>query len=209
MLHLAGATRTLITYTGTFIILFRCISRTTYWHNSHSKVNGRGKVHPTAGHEDPEGRKKRYRSTLSLTSALDGCGWSTPRPSRFTPRKDPVPIVQVAGWVPGPGLDGRKISPPPGFDPRIVQPIAGRYTDWAIPVLVFLISGFIPKFTLRQFPANPRQFTAHYRYIILPFDTAVTLLVLLTDWANMEEVHKYRNKDKYVFPGACESKHEN
>jgi hypothetical protein len=26
----------------------------------------------------------------------------------------------------------RKISPPPGFDPRIVQPIASRYIDWAI-----------------------------------------------------------------------------
>jgi hypothetical protein len=31
---------------------------------------------------------------LSLTSALDGGGWSTPRPGRFTPReRDPSPIV--------------------------------------------------------------------------------------------------------------------
>jgi len=35
----------------------------------------------------------RYNSTLSLTSALDGSGLSTPRPGRFTPGKDPVPIV--------------------------------------------------------------------------------------------------------------------
>jgi hypothetical protein len=27
----------------------------------------------------------------------------------------------------------RKISPPPGFDPRTVQPVASHYTDWAIP----------------------------------------------------------------------------
>jgi hypothetical protein len=27
---------------------------------------------------------------------------SAPRPGRFTPGKDPVPIVQEAGWVPGP-----------------------------------------------------------------------------------------------------------
>jgi hypothetical protein len=26
----------------------------------------------------------------------------------------------------------RKISPPPGLDPRTVQPVASRYTDWAI-----------------------------------------------------------------------------
>ena len=31
--------------------------------------------------------------TLSLTSALDGGGLSTPRLGRFTPAKDPVPIV--------------------------------------------------------------------------------------------------------------------
>jgi len=31
--------------------------------------------------------------TLSLTSKLDGNEWSTPRPGRFTPGKDPVPIV--------------------------------------------------------------------------------------------------------------------
>ena len=31
-----------------------------------------------------------------------GGGWSTPRPGRFTPRKDPGPIVQEAGWAPGP-----------------------------------------------------------------------------------------------------------
>jgi hypothetical protein len=37
-----------------------------------------------------------------VTSALEGCGWSAPRPGRFTPRKDPVPIVQEAGWAPGP-----------------------------------------------------------------------------------------------------------
>ena len=36
----------------------------------------------------------RGSCTLPLTSALDGGGWSTPRPDRFTPGKDPVPIVQ-------------------------------------------------------------------------------------------------------------------
>jgi hypothetical protein len=29
-------------------------------------------------------------------------GWSAPRPGRFTPEKYPVPIVQEAGWAPGP-----------------------------------------------------------------------------------------------------------
>ena len=57
------------------------------------------------GHEGPE-VEQRYSSILSLTSALDGDGWSTPRPGRFTPGRNPVPIVQEAGWVPGPVWTG-------------------------------------------------------------------------------------------------------
>ena len=40
-------------------------------------------------------------------------GWvvsSTPRP-RFTPRKDPVPILQEVGWTPGPVWKGGKSRP--------------------------------------------------------------------------------------------------
>ena len=62
---------------------------------------GKGIVHPTTGHEGPKG-EYRYSSILSLTSALDGGRWSTPRPGRFTPGKDTVPTVQEAGCAPGP-----------------------------------------------------------------------------------------------------------
>jgi hypothetical protein len=51
-----------------------------------------GKFHSRTGHEGREGQQ-RYNSTLSLTSALERGGWSTPRPGRFIPGKDPVPIV--------------------------------------------------------------------------------------------------------------------
>jgi hypothetical protein len=37
--------------------------------------------------------------------------------------KDPVPIVQKAGWAPEP-VQLRKISPPAGFEPQTVQPVA-------------------------------------------------------------------------------------
>ena len=46
-----------------------------------------GKFHPITCHEDPE-REKRYSSTLSSTSALDGGGWSVPHPGRLTLRKE-------------------------------------------------------------------------------------------------------------------------
>ena len=51
----------------------------------------KGKVLPKRGHQGPD-EECRYRSTFSLTSALDGGGWLTPRPGRFTPGNDPVPI---------------------------------------------------------------------------------------------------------------------
>jgi hypothetical protein len=55
------------------------------------EVKMKDKVHPKTGHERAEG-EQRYSSALSLTSSVDGRGWSTPRPGRFTPGKDAVPI---------------------------------------------------------------------------------------------------------------------
>jgi len=55
---------------------------------------------------------------------------ATPRPL-FIPGKDSVPILQEPGWVPGPVWTGAENLAPPGFDPRTVQPIASRYTDYA------------------------------------------------------------------------------
>jgi len=50
----------------------------------------------------------------------------------FPPGKTQYPLYKRLG---GPqGLSGwvRIASPPPGFDPRTVQPIASRYTDCTI-----------------------------------------------------------------------------
>jgi len=41
---------------------------------------GKGKVHPKTGHEGPE-EVYRYKSTLSLTSALMGVGGQCPMPA--------------------------------------------------------------------------------------------------------------------------------
>jgi hypothetical protein len=96
----------------------------------------KGKVHPGTGHEGPEG-EKRYSSTLSLTSALGEGGWSTPRPGRFTSGKvTRYPLYRKLGGPQGRSGRLRKISPPPGFDPRTVQPVASSYTDWAIRALI-------------------------------------------------------------------------
>ena len=71
-----------------------------------------------------------------MSSALRW-GWvvsTTPRPLY---RRERPSTHRTGGWVgPRAGLDGcGKSRPPPGFDPRTIQPVASRYTDWAIPAL--------------------------------------------------------------------------
>jgi hypothetical protein len=44
-----------------------------------------------------------------------GGGRSTPRPGRFTPWKDPVPIVYEAGEAPGPVWTGAENVAPTGI----------------------------------------------------------------------------------------------
>ena len=106
-----------------------------------------GTVHPRTGHEGPEGqyrysspqnRPRRPRRAVQVqftpeqaTKAQKGStgtalnfffnlgarwgGWSTPRPGHLT--------HCARGWVgPSAGLDGRKISSPPGFDPGPSSP---------------------------------------------------------------------------------------
>ena len=52
-------------------------------------------------------------------------------PAVFTPGKEPVPIVQEAGWASGPVWTGAEDLAPPGFDPWTVQPLGCHYTDYA------------------------------------------------------------------------------
>jgi len=55
---------------------------------------GKGKIHPRQAT-----RAQRQSSfTVSLTLALEGDGWSTPRLGRFTTGTDPVPFVKEAVW---------------------------------------------------------------------------------------------------------------
>jgi hypothetical protein len=79
--------------------------------------------------------QRRTSSTLSSTSALDEGGWLTPRLGRtLPPGKTRYPLYRRLGGPQGRSGQVRKISPPPGLDLRVSQPVISRYTDWAIPV---------------------------------------------------------------------------
>jgi hypothetical protein len=115
------------------------------------QVKVKSKGQPRTGHEGPE-REQRYSCTLSLTLALDGGGWSTPRPSRFTPGKQTrYTLCRRLGGPQGRSGRMRKISPPPGFDLRTVQPVASRYTYCATPVFQLK---YYAHFSFHPFPAH-------------------------------------------------------
>ena len=81
-----------------------------------------------------------YSSTLPLTSALDVGRWSTPHPAALPPGKTRYPLYRRLGGPQGRSGRVRKTRPSPGFDPRTVQPVAIRYTGWAIAALSIVFS---------------------------------------------------------------------
>jgi hypothetical protein len=58
-------------------------------------------------------------------------GWvvSTHAPAALPPGKTRYPLYRRLGGPQSRSGRVRKISPPPGFDPQTVQPVASRYTD--------------------------------------------------------------------------------
>ena len=101
-----------------------------------------------------------------------GCQRQAPR--RFTPGNETrCPLYRRLGGPQGRSRRVRKISSPPGFDPRTVQPVASHYTDCAIPAHIFkryhshIIWHYKHKFAFISFVAQEArggsrtQFTPH------------------------------------------------
>ena len=66
-----------------------------------------------------------------------GVGGQRHAPAALPPGKTRHPLYRRLGGPQGRSGRVRKISPPPGFNPRPVQTLASRYTDWAIPTPLF------------------------------------------------------------------------
>jgi hypothetical protein len=92
---------------------------------------GTFQANPTTGHEGPEG-ELMYSSTPSLTSALDGVGDQRHASAALPPGKIRYPLYMRLNGRQSRSGQARKRSPPPGFDPRTVQPVTIRYADCAI-----------------------------------------------------------------------------
>jgi hypothetical protein len=64
-------------------------------------------------------------------------------PAALHPVKTRYPLYRRLGRSQGRSGRVRKISTLTGFDPLTVQPVASRYTDWAIPTLIILYSNIM------------------------------------------------------------------
>ena len=73
--------------------------------------HGKGNVHGRTGHEGTE-VQKRYSSTLSLTSELDGVGGQRHAPAALPPGKTRYPLYRRLGGPHGrPGVVWKILSP--------------------------------------------------------------------------------------------------
>ena len=68
-----------------------------------------------------------------------GVGGQHHAPAALPPGKTRYPLYKRLGRSQGRSERVRKISPPPGFDPRTVQRVASHCTDWAIPAHTSLV----------------------------------------------------------------------
>jgi hypothetical protein len=82
----------------------------------------KSKVRPKTGHEDPEG-EQRYSSTLSLTTALEEVSVQCHVPAALRAGMTRYQLYRRLGGPQSRSGRVRKTSPPPGFDPRTVQPV--------------------------------------------------------------------------------------
>ena len=92
------------------------------------RKGGESQVHPRKGHKSLE-MWHICNSNLSFISALGGVGGKHHPPAALHPGKTRYPLCRRLGGPQGWPGRMRNISPPPGFDPRTIQPVASRYTD--------------------------------------------------------------------------------
>jgi hypothetical protein len=78
-----------------------------------------------------------------------GVGGQRHTPAALPPGKTRYPLFRRLVGLQSRSERVGKISPPSGFDPRTVQPVPSRYTDYAIPApicwsqQIFLLPTFI------------------------------------------------------------------
>ena len=135
-------------------------------------------------------RKRGYNSNPFTTSALEGDWLLAPPFCRCSPGKYPVPIVQEAGLAQGVSECVRKFSPPPGFDPRSVQPTASVHADKIIPGCPELVCTYYSCCSQRKcWPCEVSVKKALHLSIVVVF---VVIVVMRNSSSNILHIFCYR-----------------
>jgi hypothetical protein len=92
-----------------------------------------------------------------------GVGGERHTPDALPPGKTPYPLYTRPGGPQGRSGRMRKISPPPGFDPWTVQPVASRYTHWAIAAHQLHIVSKLKRNPLTESKLTPCIILHNYR----------------------------------------------
>jgi hypothetical protein len=121
--------------------------------------------------------------------------WLTPRSGHFTAENDPVPIAEKTRWAPGPLWKGAEKLLLTEAQPTTVQPVASRYTVWAIPPLggsgYVIKDGIIPV----RLPVATIRVPADIRTRHLPSRIKAGNVAR---WANSLDVSSFCwNRDRY------------
>jgi hypothetical protein len=115
-----------------------------------------------------------------LTTALEGGERSVSRPGRsLLPEKTQYPLYRRLCWPQGWSGHVRKISPPPGFDSRTVQPVSSRYKNCAT------------RPTLCPYTALIYSLQSHPTYLIHNISLLYSLSQSFTIFCNLQILYLY------------------
>jgi hypothetical protein len=120
-------------------------------------------------------RGSRGIALLFLDHGIRRGEGSASRPSRcLPPGKTRYPLYKRLGGSQGRSGQVQKISPPPGFDPRTVQPIASHYTDRAT------WSTYIQRYSAFLFPLGRKSWESSLSYETIMQFICKTVLECIT-----------------------------
>jgi hypothetical protein len=122
-------------------------------------------------------------------------------PAALPPGNTRYPLYRRLGGPQGRSGRVRKISSPPGFDPRNFHPVASRYTDSAIPAHTqTVIDGVYFIVSLRTgLLSHRKKFSA--RYMVSVFFLQLNLSYFLEESRGM--LHFTRKRASYALKLRC------
>jgi hypothetical protein len=127
--------------------------------------------------------------------------------SLYSRGKTRYPLYRRAGGLQSRSGRVQKTSPPPGFDPRTVNRVASRYTDWAIPAPKHLW------LTMKNTTIN-RQNNASAHWDLIPnlpkYYKKFNKIFLGTEpRQSVKVLHRFRDRSRPHFQGATDGLCEN